>query len=324
MGQRLCGHSRGEGRAKSADSAGGSAELPKRAGPGRAGHAAHKPKGHRGPTAQMRGADGTERDSEEARPARATAPEPAERGSDEASESLGAAQDNRRVGKARQRVEEQRRREGRNRKSPEKGTEKPSYRSERDPAAPDMRRTSQRGTRAPWRRCGRTDGAERDSEEERPVPTTGPRFRTREPAPRPVPPVEREADRRSGAETWQERPRRRRRDRRRRIKAFRHQTESNRFCNQGGPAFPGRFRVKEQQYRTSREKSTRRAYGRTAARPKTGADSLGLPKRTRTGFVARLCARRPGGCRCLTRNLPWKRTLPQRELAERGVAERSV
>ena len=189
LGQRLCGHSRGEGRAKSADSAGGSAELPKRVGPGRAGHAAHKPKGHRGPTAQMRGADGTERDSEEAKPARATAPEPAERGSDEASESLGAAQDNRRVGKARQRVEEQRRREGRNRKSPVKGTEKPSYRSERDPAAPDMRRTSQRGTGAPWRRCGRTDGAERDSEEERPVPTTGPRFRTREPAPRPVPPA---------------------------------------------------------------------------------------------------------------------------------------
>ena len=83
-----------------------------------------------------------------------------------------------------------------------------------------MRRTSQRGTGAPWRRCGRTDGAERDSEEERPVPTTGPRFRTREPAPRPVPPAEREADRRSGAETWQERPRRRRRDRRRRIKSF--------------------------------------------------------------------------------------------------------
>lgn len=189
LGQRRCGHSRGEGRAKSAGSAGGSAELPKRAGPGRAGHAAHKPKGHRGPTAQMRGADGTERDSEEARPARATAPEPAERGSDEASESLGAAQDNRRVGKARQRVEEQRRREGRNRKSPEKGTEKPSYRSERDPAAPDMRRTSQRGTGAPWRRCGRTDSAERDSEEARPVPTAGPRFRAREPAPRPVPPA---------------------------------------------------------------------------------------------------------------------------------------
>ena len=40
--------------------------------------------------------------------------------------------------------------------------------------------------------------------------------------------------------------------------------------------------------------STRRAYGRTAASPKTGAGSLGMPKRTRTGFVARLCARRPG------------------------------
>ena len=50
-----------------------------------------------------------------------------------------------------------------------------------------------------------------------------------------------------------------------------------------------------QQYRPSRETSTRRAYGRTAASPKTGAGSLGLPKRTRAGFVARLCDRRPGG-----------------------------
>ena len=91
---------------------------------------------------------------------------------------------------ARKRVEEQRRREVRNRKNPEEGAEKPSYRSERDPAVPDMRRTSQRGTGAPWRRCARTEGTERASEEERPAPTTGPRFRTREPAPRPVPPAE--------------------------------------------------------------------------------------------------------------------------------------
>lgn len=47
----------------------------------------------------------------------------------------------------------------------------------------------------------------------------------------------------------------------------------------------------------------RRAYGRTAASPKPGVGSLGLPKRMRTGFVARLCARRPGGCRCCTRSL---------------------
>ncbi len=73
----------GRGGRKSAASAGGSAELPKWAGPGRAGHAAHKPKGQRGPTAQMRDADSAERDSEEERPARAAAPEPAERDSGE-------------------------------------------------------------------------------------------------------------------------------------------------------------------------------------------------------------------------------------------------
>ena len=69
---RLCAHSRGEGRAM-AGNAGGSAELPKRAGPGRAQHAAHKRKGQRGPNATMRRTEGTERGSEEARPARAPA-----------------------------------------------------------------------------------------------------------------------------------------------------------------------------------------------------------------------------------------------------------
>ena len=52
---------------------GGSAELPKRAGPGRARHAAHERKGQRGPNAHMRRTEGTERASEEARPARAPA-----------------------------------------------------------------------------------------------------------------------------------------------------------------------------------------------------------------------------------------------------------
>ena len=69
---RLCADSRGEGRAM-ADRPGGSAELPKRAGPGRARHAAHQRKGQRGPNAQMRRTEGTERASEEARPARAPA-----------------------------------------------------------------------------------------------------------------------------------------------------------------------------------------------------------------------------------------------------------
>ena len=57
----------------------------------------------------------------------------------------------------------------------------------------------------------------------------------------------------------------------------------------------GKTRATMHQYRSSWETSTRRAYGRTAASPKTGAGSLGLPKRTRACFVARLCDRRPGG-----------------------------
>ena len=52
----------------------GTAELPKRAGPGRAGPAEHKPKGLRGPTAQMGRTDDAERGSEEARPAPTTEP----------------------------------------------------------------------------------------------------------------------------------------------------------------------------------------------------------------------------------------------------------
>ncbi len=49
------------------------AELPKRAGPGRARHVAHERKGQRGPNAKMRRTEGTERGSEEERPARAPA-----------------------------------------------------------------------------------------------------------------------------------------------------------------------------------------------------------------------------------------------------------
>ena len=45
--------------------------------------------------------------------------------------------------------------------------DQPGYRSERDPAAPDMRRTSRRGSGAPRRRCVRTDSADRGSEEDR-------------------------------------------------------------------------------------------------------------------------------------------------------------
>ena len=52
-----------------------------------------------------------------------------------------------------------------------------------------MRRRRRRGSGAPRRLSRRTGKAERGSEEARPAPTTGPRRRAREPAPRRAPPA---------------------------------------------------------------------------------------------------------------------------------------
>ena len=101
-------------------------------------------------------------------------------------------------------------------KKPREGADQPNYRSERDPAAPDLRNTSRRGSGAPRRLSRRTGKAERGSEEARPAPTTGPRRRAREPAPRRAPPAASvQMTCGPGASPWQERPRRRRRDSRR-------------------------------------------------------------------------------------------------------------
>ena len=66
---------------------------------------------------------------------------------------------------------------------------------------------------------------------------SGPRLRTRELAPRPVPPADRRALTEPPARrTARRRPGQRRRDRRRsEIKAFRRKTESIRFCNKDFP-----------------------------------------------------------------------------------------
>ena len=154
---------------------------------------------YEGPGAKMGGAERTERGSEEERPARATAPEPAERDSDEASESLGGAQDNRRETK-------------RDRGWRSSGGAKAGAENARKKAR--ISRTTEASGTQPCTTCGtQAEGATGPQREDVPhrghgeglrgreaAPTAGPRLRTREPAPRPVPPAEarRRPDIRSG------------------------------------------------------------------------------------------------------------------------------
>ena len=86
--------------------------------------------------------------------------------------------------------EEKRRCEARRRNAPEEA--RISRATEVSGTRPKdrMRRRRRRGSGAPRRLSRRTGKADRDSEEERPVPTTRPRRRAREPAPRRVPPAE--------------------------------------------------------------------------------------------------------------------------------------
>lgn len=151
----------------------------------------------------------------------------------------------------------------------------PSYRSGQDPAErPDAahKRKGQRGPNAQMRRTGK---AERGPEEARPVPTTGPRGRTREPAPRPVPPAARPKRLRPAGRHRQERPRRRRGDVRRTNRQER--PEGNKQAGRPGPA-PA---TTERGRRGRPAGGTRRVGAATSCRP--GEAWRRPPEQTRSG-----------------------------------------
>jgi len=154
---------------------------------------------------------------------------------------------------------------------------------------------------------------------------SGPRLRTRELAPRPVPPADRRAPTEPPARrTARRRPGQRRRDRRRsEIKAFRRKTESNRFCNKD---FPKRKMSARVQHATIPSlQGNEDGAGPTGAQPPAQAGTrrpFGEAKgRRRDWLWARLCARRPGGAECCTRK---QDAITGRSMSGSWRAERSA
>ncbi len=179
-----------------------------------------------------------------------------------------------------------------------------------------MRRRRRRGSGAPRRLSRRTGKADRDSEEERPVPTTGPRRRAREPAPRRVPPAASvQADLRPESGD------------RARATEEAAARQPAKLCMD--PCSCGLYR--SQRWRHSRitiQDRKRTQAGPTSAQPPNAGtvSAFGrMPMRNRNRIVARLCARRPGGCgQSRTRRSGWKRHQVCAGAGERSAAQRAL